>query len=379
MTTNQDKNRVLIVDDSPQDIQIILEYLKENYIISAATSGQAGIDKATGEQKPDVILMDVSMPGMDGYEACKAIIEQDENADIIFVSANDTTEEILKGYDVGGIDYVIKPFDPNVLSSKIELVIQNRQQKNALKEESQFASKTAMAAMSNSSELGIIMNFMRSSFQLDSLHQLAQSVTQVCSQYKLNATVQLRSEYQTINHGSTLSISPLEEKLLDRIQHMKERFTETEKRLFINYQDVSLLVKNMPYDDEELSGRLKDYLITLAEAAQAKIATLNSNHELSQKRNTEMTHIIEECKKALENFQQAQEKDKKDTMTILDDTIKELESSFVDLALTEAQEEQLITILNAGVDASLAHFESSSLMDSDLQHIISQLEKLIDT
>lgn len=379
MTTNQDKNRVLIVDDSPQDIQIILEYLKENYIISAATSGQAGIDKATGEQKPDVILMDVSMPGMDGYEACKAIIEQDENADIIFVSANDTTEEILKGYDVGGIDYVIKPFDPNVLSSKIELVIQNRQQKNALKEESQFASKTAMAAMSNSSELGIIMNFMRSSFQLDSLHHLAQSVTQVCSQYKLNATVQLRSEYQTINHGSTLSISPLEEKLLDRIQHMKERFTETEKRLFINYQDVSLLVKNMPYDDEELSGRLKDYLITLAEAAQAKIATLNSNHELSQKRNTEMTHIIEECKKALENFQQAQEKDKKDTMTILDDTIKELESSFVDLALTEAQEEQLITILNAGVDASLAHFESSSLMDSDLQHIISQLEKLIDT
>ena len=198
MTTNQDKNRVLIVDDSPQDIQIILEYLKENYIISAATSGQAGIDKATGEQKPDVILMDVSMPGMDGYEACKAIIEQDENADIIFVSANDTTEEILKGYDVGGIDYVIKPFDPNVLSSKIELVIQNRKQKNALKEESQFASKTAMAAMSNSSELGIIMNFMRSSFQLDSLHQLAQSVTQVCSQYKLNATVQLRSEYQ--NH-----------------------------------------------------------------------------------------------------------------------------------------------------------------------------------
>lgn len=379
MTTNQDKNRVLIVDDSPQDIQIILEYLKDNYIISAATSGQAGIDKATGEQKPDVILMDVSMPGMDGYEACKAIIEQDDNADIIFVSANDTTEEILKGYDVGGIDYVIKPFDPDVLSSKIELVIQNRQQKNALKEESQFASKTAMAAMSNSSELGIIMNFMRSSFQLDSLQALAQSVTQVCSQYKLNATVQLRSEYQTINHGSTLPISPLEEKLLDRIQHMKERFTETEKRLFINYQDVSLLVKNMPYDDEELSGRLKDYLITLAEAAQAKIATLNSNHELSQKRNTEMTHIIEECKKALENFQQAQEKDKKDTMTILDDTIKELESSFVDLALTEAQEEQLITILNAGVDASLAHFESSSHMDSDLQHIISQLEKLIDT
>jgi len=378
MTINEEKNRVLIVDDSPQDIQIILEYLKENYIISAATSGQAGIEKATGDQKPDVILMDVSMPGMDGYEACKTIIEHDENADIIFVSANDTTEEILKGYDVGGIDYVIKPFDPNVLSSKIELVIQNRQQKNALKEESQFASKTAMAAMSNSSELGIIMNFMRSSFQLDSLQQLAESVTQVCSQYKLNTTVQLRSEFQTINHGSTLPISPLEDKLLDRIQHMTERFTETEKRLFIDYQDVSLLVKNMPYDDQELSGRLKDYLITLAEAAQAKIATQNSNHELSQKRNTEMNHIIEECKKALENFQQAQEKDKKDTMTILDDTIKELEGSFVDLALTETQEEQLITILNAGVDASLAHFESSSHMDSDLGHIILQLEKLID-
>ena len=123
MTTNY---TVLIVDDSPTDLQMVLNVVKEKFKVVAATSGTQAlqiIDKA----KPDLVLLDVSMPEMDGYQTCQQI-KQRLDIPVIFLSANDSTEEILKGYDVGGSDYIVKPFEPDVLFNKIKSTFINQQQ-----------------------------------------------------------------------------------------------------------------------------------------------------------------------------------------------------------------------------------------------------------
>ena len=124
-----EKKRILIVDDSADDIHVLMENLKQDYAVLAATCGEKALELAGKTPRPDVILMDVSMPDMDGYETCRSIKQNPEtqNIDVIFVSANDTANEKIIGYEAGGSDYLIKPVQPGELLQKIKLVFKNRE------------------------------------------------------------------------------------------------------------------------------------------------------------------------------------------------------------------------------------------------------------
>ncbi len=122
-----EKKCVLIVDDSANDIHLLMENLKQDYAVLAATSGKKALEIVSNNPKPDVILMDVVMPDMDGYETCRRLKQNPEtrNTQVIFVSANDCVEERLLGYKAGGWDYLIKPVQPDELLQKIKLAIKN--------------------------------------------------------------------------------------------------------------------------------------------------------------------------------------------------------------------------------------------------------------
>ena len=109
-------NSVLIVDDSPSDIQVLLTNLQDEFKLAVAKSGEKALGIVKDIQ-PDVVLMDVAMPGMDGHETCARIkaLDVGEDIEVIFVSANDTVDEKLKGYDAGAADYLIKPVEPDEL------------------------------------------------------------------------------------------------------------------------------------------------------------------------------------------------------------------------------------------------------------------------
>lgn len=112
--------RVLVVDDEYTTLQMITEALKAKYDLVVAQDGGEAIRKCH-EEKPDLILMDVMMPNMDGYEACKAIKSEQEFADlpIIFLTMADKIENQRLGLEVGGIDYLIKPVNLVLLSMRV--------------------------------------------------------------------------------------------------------------------------------------------------------------------------------------------------------------------------------------------------------------------
>lgn len=104
--------RVLVVDDRMDSVALLLDFLKgHRFDVMAALSGEDGLRKALAGQ-PDAILLDVSMPGMGGYEACRRIKREPALAavPVIFLSACDTVESKLHGFAAGGVDYVSKPF-----------------------------------------------------------------------------------------------------------------------------------------------------------------------------------------------------------------------------------------------------------------------------
>jgi DNA-binding response OmpR family regulator len=113
---------ILIVDDNPQNLQVLANLLKEEkYEIEFAINGKATLDWLKN-RKFDLVLLDINMPGMNGFEVCRRIRSDKETQDIpiIFLSAESERESILKGFEVGAQDFVIKPFDSRELLARVK-------------------------------------------------------------------------------------------------------------------------------------------------------------------------------------------------------------------------------------------------------------------
>lgn len=116
------KKKILIVDDNEINVGIFQELLEEQYALATASTGQQCLEKI-GRFKPDLVLLDIVMPGMDGYEACRRIKSdpKSETAHVILISSKISIESRLKGYEAGTDDYITKPFDDDELLAKIKV------------------------------------------------------------------------------------------------------------------------------------------------------------------------------------------------------------------------------------------------------------------
>lgn len=125
--------KILIVDDSPVEIKIIRRHLGEEYEILEATSGRMALDIALKEL-PDLILLDIIMPEMDGFEVCRAIKSNPETNPIpvIFITAVSDGPNIVKGFEAGGQDYVVKPFYSRELCARIKVHLDLKKSKESL-------------------------------------------------------------------------------------------------------------------------------------------------------------------------------------------------------------------------------------------------------
>jgi len=122
---------VLIVDDIPEDIDILRRILGLNYRVKAARSGEKCLDLAQSQDPPDLILLDIAMPEMDGYEVCRILKEDARTSDIpvIFVTAKLGVEDERKGFDVGSVDYITKPITPTLVLSRVKTHLKLQAQK----------------------------------------------------------------------------------------------------------------------------------------------------------------------------------------------------------------------------------------------------------
>lgn len=115
------KKRILVVDDTPDNIFILSEILKDEYTVLAASSGTEALRVACGMPRPDCILLDVLMPGMDGYEVCRRLKAQEQTCRIpvIFITTLDDAQDEANGLELGAVDYISKPVRPPVVLARV--------------------------------------------------------------------------------------------------------------------------------------------------------------------------------------------------------------------------------------------------------------------
>jgi len=376
---NDTKYKVLVVDDLPENIRVLADALKSEYEVSVAPSGARALEIIDSDEKPDIVLLDVMMPGMDGYEVCKQIREDQSNqfVPVVFVSAADTLEEKLKGYEAGASDYVVKPFSVDEILNKVKLLIESIKVTKQLKTDVNYATKTAMTALTSAGEMGQVIDFFRRSFTCHSLEDMADLLLNNLDNSQLNSVVLLHTQIQKIYKALGAPVSPLEIAVIDKLK-AEDTIYDFGKRTIINYPCISLLIKNMPLDDAELYGRIKDNIALLVEGASVRISGIETERKAREKQ-LALNNLIGVTEKALYDLDKRQKQQRLTSESIMLQLQEELVGSFVTLALDEDQEDKLLDLVSTAAEKEQDNFEQGRLTDQNLAEILKLLQHSSNT
>jgi putative two-component system response regulator len=134
------RHTILIVDDASENIALLSALLRDSYGTLAARDGKSALELCAGNGGPDLILLDVMMPGMDGYEVCRRLKENPKTSDIpvIFITARDDSDAEQRGLDLGAVDYITKPISPPILAARVRTHLRLKSVRDFLRDKSDF-------------------------------------------------------------------------------------------------------------------------------------------------------------------------------------------------------------------------------------------------
>jgi len=135
-----EKRSILVVDDTPENLQLMNGLLKDDYKVKVANGGERALKLAVQDPKPDLILLDIMMPEIDGYEVCRRLKADPETRDIpvIFLTAKTQVEDEQMGFDMGCVDYITKPVSPPILMARVQTHLTLKSAADFLKDKNNY-------------------------------------------------------------------------------------------------------------------------------------------------------------------------------------------------------------------------------------------------
>jgi DNA-binding response OmpR family regulator len=363
--------RVLVVDDSMITTESLRQALQDSFIVESADSGEACLEKLAGDTaRPDLILLDIEMGGIDGLETCQRLRQQ-HDMPVIFVSSHDDLAERIKAFDSGGDDFVVKPFDPEVVLRKAQRIVGEHAAKKTLTAEKQSLQSMAMGFLRNIGDTGVLLTFMRSSLGVVDFEQLAARLLEAAAEYGIDCHVQLRHAGGSYTLTPAGKASPLEESVLEKSASMGRIF-QFSRRLVVNYEFVSILILDLPVDELE-AGKLRDNIAILAESAEAIAETIAMRKE-SAIRAEALQAGAYETAQTVEGLREIYRKQQYDARLRLEETIDNVEKGYFNLGLTDRQEHQISSILREGAENTLQLFDISEEVEKHFVQILDVLQ-----
>ena len=356
---------ILVVDDEPLNLDIMQEYLAELYPhIRYAKDGLECLEQLK-QQIPDVILLDVSMPKLNGYEVCKQIraTPEYENIAIVFVSARGTAEERMLGFKAGGDDYIVKPFEEAELLNKLEKILGYKHSLLDLKEQLSSMQNVAFDAMLGNAEMGYVIQYLTALFNSESIQQLVNATMDLHRTLGLHCCLQIKHNQQYQYFSDRGQVSPLENEIIQLLSN-QGRIYRFDNRCQFNFPQINLLIKNMPIDDEVKYGRIIDLLPIAMEGANSFLIGLGLRKSEAEKQQVkakiaEIEAIAENISTTLQAVHQASNQ-------ALDKLSHTLEDSLPFMALEDDQE----ALLSDNIDSVVESVKRSlGALTSIEQHI----------
>lgn len=370
------KALILCVDDEPVNLVILEELLQENYELMTAKSGE-GCLQQVAVQTPDLILLDVNMPDLDGLETCERLKSDPETAEIpiIFVSALASQDELMAGYEAGGDDYITKPFSEEILQKKIEIVLASQQRKQELKKISDWAVEALMNNLSTTDELGMVVQFLHHCQSADTPDELARNVFDCLREFELDSSLLMLDEPENRVWFSDDIDRPMERQILQSLRG-QDRVVSFGTRLAINSDHVTVLVRNLPPTVEQVD-RVREHLSIMIEGLDTRIHAMQSQTLLDQRRDV-LHRVLSATREHLGRLDETHKQQKARSAEIVSVMGKELEKSLLKLDLSARQEAALRKIIDSAAEKTAAVYDQGLKIGEQFQEIVDELSSALD-
>ncbi len=379
-----ERAHILIIDDDPIMRDMLQAVLSDDYEVAVAPGGLEGIQIAN-EQKIDLVLLDVDMPSPDGYETCHFLKEDPSTAEIpvIFLSARTSIEERLKGYEAGGDDYLIKPYQPDELKAKISvLLVQNAKQKE-LSSQVNDVMDAAMASANMYGEVGVVLDFMKAANLGHTYQDVADALFQALARFEFEGCLRLMGHNGIVSTAGPTPCSALEDSILNHVQKSSSTLglqvlgTNT----VFNYGNVMLLVRSLlpeshpahsNREEAERHGRARDNIAVLAEGASSRIKAIDAETKALSVDQQQL--LVDLTRDALLDLHAEQRVHREKINMVLRDMVSDIEVLLVSLGLTETQENALMNTVGRGIERTMAIFDEGDKIETRLAQVITKLK-----
>ncbi len=352
---------ILSVDDDSFTQGLIKEILSNEYEISLVPSGEACL-LYLEDHTPDLILLDVSMPpGINGFETCRGLKKNEKllNVPVIFVSGQSSEAERLEGYESGGVDYILKPFEIEYLRDTINLNLELARQnskKNKLEQSLSDSNQSAIHALNYSNDLILVIQFYEHCHKFDTQEIIARQLLSITTSLGLRTVIQIRMNGTSKEFSDYGVVTPLEREVIYE-NHELGMFYKLHSYLMVNHSNISILIKNMPVEtdaEHELTySKLQETLRALNYAANRCVTKLIKKSNLhanfgSIKNNDLIDIMILKLQNIFDDYKENTIKSLKEIIDSLDllkqesysETVKAQIGAIIKTALSETSELQ---------------------------------------
>ena len=369
--------RILAVDDEPFNLEIIEEILEDlDFELKMVNSGPECLE-VVEEFDPQVILLDVSMPQMSGYDVCRKLKENPNTQKIIvmFVSARGTVEERMEGYSVGAEDYIVKPFSHNELKLKLQHLNQVLIEKESLEQQVEDATSTAFNAMANSSEMGQIVNYIEHIGSIDNEQELGKAFLNCLGAFDLQSNVEFRLDNEVLHFSVSGVCSPIVIELFEMLKS-KGRLHEFSNRILVNYEMISLLILNMPGQDPDKHGRIRDHICFLVSVTEQQLKAILTKKELLQQQQ-QLNDAVGKVHSKFTGLIELLNENRINNEAVFKRLQEDLESRIPTMGLDEDQEVFIYQKVDETIQNSVAREESVKGVKAAFKEIENDLSLLL--
>ena len=345
--------KILIVDDTPMNVAIITGFLKEHYEIEMAESGVQALE-ILATHHFDLILLDVMMPEMDGYEVCKKIKANSDTQDIpvIFVTSLTSAEEQLQGLEAGAEDYIPKPVNKEVLLTKIQKTFDNKQLIQQQQNQITNAHSAVMTALENMNELNTLSNYFSDVSLVNNYDNLMEHIINVLTIFGIKqALIKIKLEGEEDLYSSTTGhVKPMEIELIKKLEDKGNIYSYKTVTIF-NYLNLNVLIYDLPMDKPDLFGRLKDHISMMLQGSIKIVQSISSQKQFKQLvktqqfQNEKLSELVNTIENVLEIIEDQQHRYQETNKSIMNNLFDKVQTSFYHLGLTEAQEQNLLAMI----------------------------------
>ncbi|MDH5692704.1 MAG: response regulator [Gammaproteobacteria bacterium] len=372
-----DQIAVLLVDDEKEVRDYLALYLEKGGCeVIVADNGVEALKKLEENcEKISIIVTDIVMPQLDGLELC-AQVKRDKrfsSIPVVFVSQLETLEEKIAGYEAGAEDYFTKPVEVETLVPKIKILVEFSHRNQMLEEKLRNSNSMTQSLMSYYGDMGYVISYYDTCMASNSFAGLANALFEILKQINLSgALVFFLPEGKSMSYSTNGECPPLEKKLLEQA-HGSKRFMDFGSRTIVNHTHFSLLIKNMPVENQERYGVLKDTLGSLCNATDVRTNMLVN--DMIQLRKNE---IVDTVKNSLEGINSAVKVTQKMNVESVNRLMAQIEKRFMTLGLSEDQEDEIRDVVEACRKEIEEAFEQAREIGNEFSQVNDRLNNIMD-